>query len=123
MKRKLKIDSISVKLGLLFSGLFIALLFILGSILYGAFTNLFIDYVKHDLLVRGKNHANVLARQFDQATIEHVVKMETDVTTHVLITDPDQNILASSIPPSHGMKEALIPPGNKLFNGFIEVDW
>ncbi|KKK37913.1 histidine kinase [Mesobacillus campisalis] len=123
MKSKLKINSISIKLALLFSGLFIALLFILGFILYGAFTNLFIDYVKHDLLIRGKNHANVLARQFNQGTIEHVVKMESDVTTHVLITDIDQNILASSVPPSQDMKEALIPAGNKLFNGFIEVDW
>jgi signal transduction histidine kinase len=123
MIHKVKINSISVKLGLLFSGVFITLLFILGTILYGAFTNMFIDYVKQELLVRGKNHANVLGKQFNQETIEHVVKMETDVTTHVLITDFSQNILASSVPPSQGMREALLPAGNKLFNGFTEVDW
>lgn len=124
MKGFIKTNSISVKLGLLFSGIFITLLLILGSILYGVFTNLFVDYIKQDLLIRGNNHANVLEEQFNKATIEHVVRMETGVTTKVLITDSFQRVLLSSISPNQEVEEHLLEKGKKITNATVlESDW
>jgi signal transduction histidine kinase len=116
-------NSISVKLGILFSGIFIGLFFILGSVLYSAFTNMFIDYIKQDLVVRGNNHANVLGEQFHHETIEHVVKMETDVTTDVLIADSKQNILAASVVPDKDIKEHMLPSDKIHKGGLIEENW
>jgi two-component system, OmpR family, sensor histidine kinase BaeS len=119
-----KTNSISIKLALLFSGIFITLLLILGTILYGVFTNLFIDYIKQDLLVRGNNHAKVLQEHFNQETIEHVIRMETGVTTKVLITDLNQNILSSSVQPNQDIDKHLLGKGTKLIGGYVlESDW
>ncbi|MBM4764619.1 sensor histidine kinase [Bacillus sp. B15-48] len=123
MRRKLKVKSISIKLGILFSAIFIALLFIVGSILYGVFTNLFVDYIKQDLIVRGNNHANVLTTQFQQETIQHVVEMETGVFTNVLITDANQKILDSSVVPDTDMLAHLLPVDESHSGGMIEEDW
>ncbi|MCL6573167.1 MAG: HAMP domain-containing histidine kinase [Bacillus sp. (in: Bacteria)] len=124
MKGFMKTKSISVKLGLLFSGVFIFLLLILGTILYGVFTNLFVDYINQDLLERGNNHANVLEGQFNQETIKHVIKMEKNVTTKVLVTDSSQRILASSVTPDQDMREHLLPKGKNLTAGLLlEEEW
>jgi two-component system, OmpR family, sensor histidine kinase BaeS len=124
MKGFMKANSISIKLALLFSGIFIALLLILGSILYGVFTNLFVDYIKQDLLVRGDNHAKVLQEQFNQETIGHVIRMETGVTTKVLITDSTQKILSSSVQPNQDMEAHLLSRDNNLTSGtLLESDW
>lgn len=124
MKKLLITNSISVKLGLLFSGIFITLLFILGSILYGVFTHLFVDYIKQDLLVRGNNHAIVLKEQFNHPTIEHVVRMETGVTTKVLITDSGQRVLSGSIHVSRDVEKHLLAKDKKLTEGIVlESDW
>ena len=124
MKKIKKIKSISTKLGLLFSGIFVVLLLILGLILYGVFINVFADYVKQDLLVRGNNHAKVLEGQFNEATIEHVIRMEKGATTKVLITNPNQSIIGSSVPPDKDMKNHLLPKGKILKKGLLlESDW
>jgi two-component system, OmpR family, sensor histidine kinase BaeS len=124
MKKLKKIKSISTKLGLLFSGIFVALLFILGSILYGVFINVFSDYVKQDLLIRGNNHAKVLEGQFNEATIEHVIRMEKGATTKVLITNPNQIVIGSSVPPDEDMKNHLLPKEKILKKGLLlESDW
>ncbi|GHH96965.1 sensor histidine kinase [Neobacillus kokaensis] len=124
MKRSFKINSISTKLGLLFSGIFVALLLILGAILYGVFINVFSDYIKQDLLVRGNNHALVLEGQYNQETIRHVVRMEKGATTKVLVTDANQRVIDSSVPLDEDMENHLLPKGKKLKNGvLIESDW
>lgn len=124
MRKFKKIKSISTKLVLLFSGIFVVLLFILGTILYGVFINVFGDYVKQDLLVRGNNHAEVLEGQFNEATIAHVIRMEKGATTKVLITDHAQNVIGSSVPPDEDMKNHLLAKGKKLKKGLlIESDW
>ncbi|WP_286231582.1 sensor histidine kinase [Neobacillus mesonae] len=124
MKKIKKINSISTKLGLLFSGIFVVLLLILGFILYGVFINIFGDYVKQDLLVRGNNHAKVLEGQFNEATIEHVIRMEIGATTKVLITNPNQSVIGSSVPLDEDMKNHLLPKGKLLKKGLLlESDW
>jgi two-component system sensor histidine kinase BaeS len=99
MRRSTVINSISVKVSLLFSGVLLILLLILGSTLYGVFTNLFVDFVTNDLLVRGSNHAVALEDDYSRKMIEHVLSMEKGGSTHVLITDKNRNILGSSVPP------------------------
>lgn len=124
MKRLLKINSISTKLGLLFSGIFIALLLILGAILYGVFINVFDDYIEQDLLVRGNNHAKVLEGQFNEETIMHVVRMEKGATTKVVVTDSKQRVIDSSVPPDEDMENHLLSKGKKLTQGLLlETDW
>ncbi|MBL4953717.1 HAMP domain-containing histidine kinase [Neobacillus sp. YIM B02564] len=124
MKKFKKITSISTKLGLLFSGIFVLLLFILGSILYGVFINMFSDYVKQDLLVRGYNHAKVLEGQLNKETIAHVIRMEKGATTKVVITNPNQSVIGSSVPPDEDMKNHLLSKGQVLKKGLIvESDW
>ncbi|MFX3624788.1 MAG: ATP-binding protein [Ectobacillus sp.] len=120
---KIRLNSISFKLGILFSGIFIVLLLMLGFILYGVFTNLFVDYITQDLLIRGRNHAEILEGQFDQATIEHVIGMEKGVTTDVVITDASQNILASSVTPNQDMKAHFLASGKRQAGGILESDW
>lgn len=120
---KIYFNSISFKLGLLFSGVFIVLLLILGIVLYGVFTNLFVDYIKQDLLARGTNHAKVLEEEFDQSTINHVIEMERNVITEVVITDNQQRILASSIKPNRDIKEHLSTGDNEKLSWIIEDEW
>ena len=68
------LKGISFKLGLLFSGIFLVLMLLLGTLLYGVFTNVLIDYIKQDVLTRGDNHARILEEDFNRATIDHVVE-------------------------------------------------
>lgn len=123
MKIKFKVSSISLKLGLLFSSIFFTLFLILGFILYGVFTNLFVDYIKQDLLVRGNNHARIINESSTGQTIEHVVEMEKGATTSVLITDMDQQVLASSTPLKQDMNSHFVAKGSKQTSHVLESDW
>jgi two-component system sensor histidine kinase BaeS len=123
MKRSTVINSISVKVSLLFSGVLLILLLILGSILYGVFTNLFVDFVTNDLLVRGSNHAIVLEDDYSGKMIEHVLSMEKGGSTHVLITDKNRNILGSSVPPDQEMKKSILNANKKQINLIVNNDW
>ncbi|MBT2758804.1 HAMP domain-containing histidine kinase [Mesobacillus foraminis] len=122
MKIKKEWNNISIKIGLLFSGVFIGLLLVLGTVFHGVFTDLFVDYIKQDLLVRTNNHSRILGEHFDQSTIAHVVEMEKGVRTDVLITDDNQEILASSVPPDEDMTDH-ITKANVEKGSVIESDW
>lgn len=123
MRLTKRFNSISVKIGLLFSGVFIGLLFILGIVFHGVFTNLFVDYIKQDLLARGNNHSRILSEHFNAPTIGHVVEMEKGVKTDVLITDTDQQVLASSVPPDEDMKQHIQNDTVYETGRVIESDW
>ncbi|PLR82244.1 two-component sensor histidine kinase [Bacillus canaveralius] len=118
-----KFKSISFKLGLLFSGIFISLFLVLGFLLYGVFTNFFVDYIKQDLLARGNNHARILEDQFNKATINHVIEMERGVRSKVLVTDSEQKILASSAVPDQDMKQHIRNRDNNGAGRILESDW
>jgi two-component system, OmpR family, sensor histidine kinase BaeS len=117
-----RFKSVSFKLGLLFSAIFIVLLIILGGVLYGVFTNVLVDYIKHDLLTRGNNHARILDDNFDRVSINHVVEMEKGVITEVLIADSRQKIIAASKNPDEDMRNHLAGTGQN--RGYIlEENW
>lgn len=50
------------------------------------------------LQARGNSHRAILEKHFDNETIDHVVLMESESNTDVIITDHTGNILDSSIP-------------------------
>ena len=116
------LNRIPLKLGLLFSGVFLILLLILGAILYGVFTNLFVDFVSSDLLVRGSNHAKALEEDYNQEMLNHIVSMEKGGTTRIVITDKNQTILESSVPPDVEMKKHLLKNKTAL-NEIVTNDW
>lgn len=89
-------NRISLKLGLLFSGIFLALLIMLGYILYGLFSKMFIEYISQELLIHGQNHSKILEENFTQETLNNIVLTEKNLTTNVVITDNKKNILVSS---------------------------
>lgn len=123
MRRNTILNSISFKLGILFSGVFLILLLILGFILYGVFTNMFVDFVTNDLLDRGSNHARVLESDYSKDMIEHVISMEKGGTMDVLITDQNQHIINSSVVPDSVMKHSILKKGNKVINLILDKNW
>jgi two-component system, OmpR family, sensor histidine kinase BaeS len=124
MKFAKRISSVSLKLGLLFSSVFLALIFILEFILYSLFTNVFVDYVTQDLQLRGNNHAKILENSFNQTTIHHVIAMEKGARTAVLITDSDNQIIASSInADEYHIKSHILQNGNLKKSKILEKDW
>lgn len=116
-------NRISFKLGMLFSSVFFILLMILIFLLYGVFSNLFVDFVSKDLLIRGSNHAKVLAGDFSREMIQHVISMEKGGTIHVLITDQNQNIIGSSVKPDSEMKKYLHSSTDHKLNAIIDHNW
>jgi two-component system, OmpR family, sensor histidine kinase BaeS len=117
------LNSISIKLGLLFSIVFLTLMLILGSTLYGVFTNLFVDFVTSDLLNRGSNHAKALGDAYSKNMIEHVLSMERGGTTHLVITDKNQKIIGSSVPLNQEMKKYMLKNSIKESNVILDNDW
>lgn len=114
MKGNTLLNRISIKLGLLFSGVFLILLLILGTILYGVFTNLFVDFVSSDLINQGSNHAKVLEKDYSQKMIDHVISMEKGGSTQIVITDKSQNLLGSSASLDSEMKKHLVKSKNEI---------
>jgi two-component system, OmpR family, sensor histidine kinase BaeS len=117
------LNSISIKLGLLFSFVFLTLMLILGSTLYGVFTNLFVDFVTSDLVNRGSNHAKALEDDYSKNMIEHVLTMERGGTTHLVITDKNQKIIGSSVPLNQEMKKNMLKNSLKQSNLILDNDW
>lgn len=123
MKKNTIFNRISIKLGLLFSGVFLILLLILGTILYGVFTNLFVDFVSSDLLVRGNNHAKALEADYTPDTINHIISMEKGGPATVVITDKKQKILGASAPIDNEMKNLLLQKNESPPGKMAASDW
>ncbi len=123
MRKGAIFNRISLKLGLSFSAVFLTLLLLLGFLLYGVFTNLFVDFVSKDLLILGSNHAKALKDDYTPEMINHILSMEKGGTSHVLITDKDRKILGSSVIPDAAMKNALHHKRNGPANYIIDQHW
>lgn len=123
MKGHSILNSISIKLGLLFSGVFLTLMLILGSTLYGVFTSLFVDFVTSDLLNRGSNHSKALEADYSEKMIEHVLSMEKGGTSHIVITDKKRKILGSSVSLNKEMTKYILMNSKKKSNRILAKDW
>lgn len=78
----------------------------------------------HALQARGNSHRDILEKQFDRETINHVVLMESESYTDVVITDKEGNILNSSASETQFRKyidktTVPIPHDGKV----VEAEW
>ncbi|WP_044748467.1 HAMP domain-containing sensor histidine kinase [Bacillus alveayuensis] len=84
---------ISFKLGLLFFVFVLGVETVLFTSLYVTLVNSRINEEFEQLLARGNNHRDVLEKNYDPSTLEHVTMMESEAETDVVITDDKGNIL------------------------------
>ncbi|RAK17169.1 HAMP domain-containing protein [Anoxybacillus vitaminiphilus] len=84
---------ISFKLGLLFFVFVLGIETVLFVSLYITLVHSRINEEFEQLLARGNNHRDVLEKNYDSSTLEHVTMMESEAVTDVVITDDKGNIL------------------------------
>lgn len=76
------------------------------------------------LQARGNSHRAILEKHFDQETIDHVVLMESESTTDVIILNERGEILSSSSQSKALHNYLFIPKSNLPSNGqVLEGDW
>lgn len=91
MRRKL-----SVKLGLLFFVLMLLIELSLFFILYSTIASHRVTEVMDGLLAKGAGHRDVLENNYDDSTLHHVILMEEEASTDVIITNADGEIVDRS---------------------------
>lgn len=84
---------ISFKLGLLFFVFVLGIEAVLFASLYVTLVNSRIEEEFEQLLARGNSHRNVLEKNYNPSTLEHVITMESEAETDVVITDNKGKIL------------------------------
>nr|WP_220129228.1 ATP-binding protein [Anoxybacillus calidus] len=93
MKGRTKVRKISFKLGLLFFVFVLGVETVLFTSLYVTLVNSRINEEFEQLLARGNNHRDVLEKNYDPSTLEHVTMMESEAETDVVITNDKGNVL------------------------------
>jgi signal transduction histidine kinase len=87
------VRKISFKLGLLFFVSILGIETVLFASLYFTLVNSRINEEFEQLLARGNNHRDVLEKNYDPSTLEHVTMMESEAETDVVITNDKGKIL------------------------------
>nr|WP_020424559.1 ATP-binding protein [Anoxybacillus sp. ST70] len=87
------VRKLSFKLGLLFFVFVLGIETVLFVALYVTLVHAKVDEEFEQLLARGNNHRAVLESHYDEVTLEHVVMMESEAETDVVITDEKGDIL------------------------------
>lgn len=87
---------LSIKLGILFFLIIFGLMTFMFFVLHKAIVESTVDEQLNSLQARGNSHREILSKDFNEETIGHVVLMESESTTDVVITDSAGNILDSS---------------------------
>lgn len=117
-------NKLSVKLGVLFFFIIFGLMVFMFFFLHQGIADARVEEELKALQARGNSHRDVLEKHFVEETIHHVVLMESESTTDVVITDVNGKILdASSSGPA--LKNYLkIPPSPIPQEGqIIEENW
>ncbi|MBB6447701.1 sensor histidine kinase [Bacillus benzoevorans] len=115
---------LSVKLGILFYLIIFGLMTFMFFFLHEGIVESRVEEELSALQARGNSHRAILEKYFNRETIDHVVLMESESTTDVVITDRSGEILGSSVQGSP-FQEYLqpvhsdIPWGGKV----IENEW
>lgn len=94
--RKIKLNSIPLKLGSVLVIMFMVLLFCIESVLYMLFIRFYTDDVLNEQIHRNQSYAAVLSEHFDMTTINHVLLTESKTDNLLLILDRDNALLGSS---------------------------
>ncbi|MBP3041589.1 HAMP domain-containing protein [Bacillaceae bacterium Marseille-Q3522] len=115
---------LSVKLGILFFLIILGLITFLFFFLHEGIVNSRVEEELNALQTRGNSHRAILEKHFDEETINHVVLMESESNTDVIITDKDGNVLGSSA--DHNLFKTYIqkPLSTVPRNGkIVEGNW
>lgn len=110
---------LSIKLGILFFIIIFGFLSSMFFFLHMGIADNRIEEELHALQARGDSHKVVLEKHFTQETIEHVVLMESESTTDVVIIDPIGEVLGASASVDQFKKYIQIPTESKI----VEDDW
>lgn len=90
------LKKLSVKLGILFFLIIFGLMTFIFFFLHEGIVDSRIDEELNALQARGNSHRAILEKQYDDETINHVVLMESETETDVVITDTTGKVLDSS---------------------------
>jgi two-component system, OmpR family, sensor histidine kinase ArlS len=117
-------DRISLKIGIVF---FITILMVEGFLFYFLHSSIIhsrIDEELDSLLTRGNNHRDILETSYNAETIHHITTMESRTETHVVITDQNGEVVASSIPVDQYIQNIITAAPDDPRSGLIlEDDW
>lgn len=115
---------LSVKLGVLFFFIIFGLVTFMFFFLHNGITQSRVEEELSSLQRRGNSHRDILEKHFDLDTIDHVVLMESEAETDVVITNQDGQILNSSAPAEVFAKYLKGPLSSFPSEGrVIEGDW
>ncbi|WP_071396571.1 HAMP domain-containing sensor histidine kinase [Bacillus tuaregi] len=89
---------LSVKLGILFFVVIFGLITFMFFFLHAEIVDSRIEQELQTLKSRGNSHKAILEKQFDDEMVDHVVLMESESNTDVIITNESGEILDSSAP-------------------------
>ena len=100
---------LSVKLGILFFFIIFGLITFMFFFLHNGIVESRVNEELLTLQSRGNSHKEILEKQFDDEMIDHVVLMESESNTDVVITNEMGTILDSSAP-FNTFKKYIKPP-------------
>lgn len=119
-----KLKKLSVKLGLLFFLTMFGLMTFMFFFLHTAIVESTVEEELISLQTRGNSHREILKKHFDVETIDHVVLMESESMTDVVITDNKGKILDSSAPITYFKKYLDKPSSSVPVEGkVVEDNW
>ncbi|MFD2444378.1 ATP-binding protein [Bacillus sp. CGMCC 1.16607] len=87
---------LSIKLGILFFLIIFGLMTFMFFFLHEGIADSRVEEELNALRTRGNSHRAILEKQFDEETIHHVVLMESESNTDVVITNETRKVLAAS---------------------------
>ncbi|WP_019153606.1 sensor histidine kinase, partial [Robertmurraya massiliosenegalensis] len=114
---------LSIKLGILFFLIIFGLMTFMFFFLHMGITDTRVEEELLSLQARGNSHRAILEKHFDNETIDHVVLMESESTTDVVIANQEGKVMGSSNP-SKSIEEYLIVPDAISKEGqVLEGNW
>lgn len=115
---------LSVKLGILFFIIIFGLITFMFFFLHNEIAESRIEDELRNLQSRGNSHKMILEKNFNDEMIDHVVLMESESNTDVVITNENRKILDSSAPYTHFIKYIDLPLSSVSSNGqVVEGKW
>lgn len=94
--KRLKLNSIAIKLGTILVILFMVLIICIESVLYLLFIRFYTDDIIGEQTRRTHSYASVLSDHFEASTIGHVVRIESETNNLLLILDESGAIEGAS---------------------------
>ncbi|MED3573705.1 sensor histidine kinase [Cytobacillus praedii] len=115
---------LSVKLGILFFLIIFGLITFMFFFLHKGIAESRVEEELKALKARGNSHSAILEKHFGIETIDHVVLMESESMTDVIITDKNGNVLGSSSDTASFEKYLRIPSSSISAEGeIVEDNW